>query len=172
MVQTWRKWNKQSHSQRKQSTGATQGWSRFWSLQVHCGQWTYSIWEKLIKITQISKSMRSVYFDKKKFYIRSAFSFAFAHYHCFRCIRSKSQILLWSTRQSNLFTLYISFDSLTFNTCGYFSRPMGVWKKYILMLNHRVRDLLFFHLRTICPLSFRHTSYGLIWAFHLHFSPL
>ena len=33
--------------------------------------------EKLIKITQISKSMRSLYFDKKKFYIRSAFSFAF-----------------------------------------------------------------------------------------------
>ena len=33
--------------------------------------------EKLIKITQISKSMRSVYFDKKKLYIRSAFSFAF-----------------------------------------------------------------------------------------------
>ena len=33
--------------------------------------------EKLLKITQISKSMRSVYFDKKKLYIRSAFSFAF-----------------------------------------------------------------------------------------------
>ena len=33
--------------------------------------------EKLIKITQTSKSMRSVYFDKKKFYIRSAFPFAF-----------------------------------------------------------------------------------------------
>ena len=33
--------------------------------------------EKLIKITQISKSMRSVYFDKKKFYIRSAFSLPF-----------------------------------------------------------------------------------------------
>ena len=128
--------------------------------------------EKLIKITQISKLMRSVYFDKKKFYIRSAFSFALAHYHCFSCIRSKNQIFLQSIGQSNLFTLYISFDSLTFNTCGYFSRSMGVWKKYMLMLKHRVRDLLFFHLRTICPLSFRHTSYGLIWAFHSHFSPL
>ena len=84
--------------------------------------------------------MRSVYFDKKKFYIRSAFPFAFSHYHCFRCIRGKTQIFLQSIGQSNSFTSYISFDDLTFNTCGYFSRPMGVWKKYILMLNHRVRD--------------------------------
>ena len=61
--------------------------------------------EELIKITQISKSMRSVYFDKKKFYIRSAFPFAFAHYHCFSCIRSKSQIFLQRIRQSNSFTL-------------------------------------------------------------------
>ena len=30
--------------------------------------------EKLIKITQISKSMRSVYFYMKQFYVRSAFS--------------------------------------------------------------------------------------------------
>ena len=35
--------------------------------------------ERLIKITQIRKSMRSVYFYMKKFYIRSAFSFALAH---------------------------------------------------------------------------------------------
>ena len=44
LVQTWRKWNKQSQSQRKRSTSTTQGWSRFWSLQVHCCQWTYAIW--------------------------------------------------------------------------------------------------------------------------------
>ena len=101
--------------------------------------------EKLIKINQISKSMRSVYFDKKKLYIRSVFSFVLAHYHCFRCIRGKSQIFLQSIRQNNLFTLYISFDILTFNTCGYFARLIGVWKKYKLMLNHRVRDLSFYH---------------------------
>ena len=89
--------------------------------------------EKLIKISQISKSMRSVYFYMKKFYIRSAFSFAFAHYHCFRCIRSKTQIFLQSIGQSNSFTLYISFDSLTFDVCRYFARPRGVWKKYKLM---------------------------------------
>ena len=100
--------------------------------------------EKLLKITQISKSMRSVYFDKKKLYIRSAFSFAFAHYHCFRWIRGKSQIFLQSIGQSDSFTLYISFDSLTFNTCGYFARPTGVWKKYKLMLNNWVRDLSFY----------------------------
>ena len=100
--------------------------------------------EKLIKITQISKSMRSVYFDKKKFYIRSAFSFAFAHYHSFRCIRSKTQIFSQSTRQSNSFTLYNLFDSLTFNTRGYFARPTGVWKKYKLMLNNWLRDLSFY----------------------------
>ena len=85
--------------------------------------------EKLIKISQISKSTRSAYFDKKKFYIRSAFSFTLAHYHCFSCIRSKSQIFLQSIGQSNLFTLYISFDSLTFNTCGYFARLICVRKK-------------------------------------------
>ena len=50
--------------------------------------------EKLITINQISKSMRSVYFGKKKLYIRSAFSFALAHYHRFRCIRSEKQIFL------------------------------------------------------------------------------
>ena len=71
-------------------------------------------------------------------------------------------MFLQNIGQSNLFTLYISFDDLTFNTCGYFASPRGVWKKYKLMLNHRVRDLLFFHLLKICPLSFRHTSYGLI----------
>ena len=101
--------------------------------------------EKLIKITQISKSMRSVYFDKKKFYIRSAFSFTFAHYHCFSCIRSKSQIFLQSIGQSDLFTLYNSFDSLTFDVCGYFARPIGMWKKYKRMLNHRLRDLSFYY---------------------------
>ena len=84
--------------------------------------------EKLIKINQISKSMRSLYFDKKKLYIRSAFSFTFAHYHCFSCIRSKTQMFLQSIGQSNSFTLYISFDSLTFNTRGCFTRPMVVWK--------------------------------------------
>ena len=81
-------------------------------------------------------------------------------------------MFLQSIGQSNSFTLYISFDSLTFDVCRYFARPIGVRKKHMLMLNHRVRDLLFFHLRTICPLSFRHTSYGLIWAFHSHFFPL
>ena len=64
-------------------------------------------------------------------------------------------MFLQSIGQSNSFTLYISFDSLTFNTCGCFARPIGVWKKNKLMLNHRLRDLLFFHLRTICPLVFR-----------------
>ena len=73
--------------------------------------------------------------------MKSAFSFAFAHYHCFRCIRSKKQ----SLEQSNLFTLYNSFDSLTFNTCGYFARPIGMWKKYKRMLNHRLRDLSFYY---------------------------
>ena len=77
--------------------------------------------------------------------MRSVFSFAFAHYHCF-IFRGKNQIFLQSIGQSNSFTLYISFDSLTFNTCGCFARPIGVWKKYKLMLNHRVRDLSFFHL--------------------------
>ena len=74
--------------------------------------------EKLIKINQISMLMRSVYFDKKKLYIRSAFSFALVHYHSFRCIRGISQItnFLRSIQQSNSFTLYTSFDSLTFNT--------------------------------------------------------
>ena len=49
LVQTWRKWNKQSQSQRKQSTSTTQGWSRFWSLQVHCYQCTCSIWWEINK---------------------------------------------------------------------------------------------------------------------------
>ena len=57
--------------------------------------------------------------------MRSAFPFAFAHYHCFRCIRSKSEIFLESIEQSDSFTLYNSFDSLTFNTCGYIARPIG-----------------------------------------------
>ena len=61
--------------------------------------------------------------------MRSAFPFAFARYHCFRCIRGKTQMFLQSLEQSNLFTLYISFDNLTFNTCGYFARLIGVWKK-------------------------------------------
>ena len=61
--------------------------------------------------------------------MKSAFSFAFAHYHCFRCIRGKIQIFLQSIGQSNLFTLYISFDSLTFDVCRYFARPIGVRKK-------------------------------------------
>ena len=61
--------------------------------------------------------------------MKSAFSFAFAHYHCFSCIRGKSQIFLQSIGQSNLFTLYISFDSLTFDVCRYFARPIGVRKK-------------------------------------------
>ena len=82
--------------------------------------------EKLIKINQISKSMRSVYFDKKKLYIRSAFPFAFTHYHCFRCIRGKNHIFSQSIGQSDLFTLYNSFDSLTFDVCGYFARPIGM----------------------------------------------
>ena len=38
-------------------------------------------------------------------------------------------MFLQSIGQSNSFTLYISFDSLTFNTCGYFARHIGVWKK-------------------------------------------
>ena len=59
----------------------------------------------------------------------SAFPFTLAHYHCFSCIRGKSQIFLQSIGQSNLFTLYISFDSLTYNTCGCFARPIGVRKK-------------------------------------------
>ena len=92
--------------------------------------------EKLIKINQISKSMRSVYFDKKKLYIRSAFSLLLPIITVSLCIRSKSQMFLQSIGQSDSFTLYISFDSLSFNTCGYFTRPMGVWKKYKLMLNH------------------------------------
>ena len=100
--------------------------------------------EKLIKINQISKLKRSVYCDKKKTK-RSAFSFAIAHYHCFSCSRSKYHIFLQSIGQSDLFTLYISFDDLTFNTCGYFARLIGVWKKNKLMLNHRVRDLSFYY---------------------------
>ena len=67
-------------------------------------------------------------------------------------------MFLQSIGQSNLFTLYISFDSLSFNTCGYFARPICVWKKHMLMLNHRVRDLSFFHLLKICPLNFRHLT--------------
>ena len=81
---------------------------------------------------------------RRKLYIRSAFSFAFAHYHCFSCSRSKNHIFSHSIGQSNLFTFYISFNSLTFNTCRYFTRPMGVWKKYKLMLNHRVGDMLYY----------------------------
>ena len=54
-------------------------------------------------------------------------------------------MFLQSIGQSDSFTLYISFDSLTFNTCGYFARPIGVWKKYKPMLNHRLRDLSFYY---------------------------
>ena len=86
--------------------------------------------EKLIKISQISKSMRSVYFYlKKTIYEFSIFFCLFAHYHCFSCIRSKSQMFLQSIGQSNSFTLYMSFDSLTFDVCRYFARPIGVRKK-------------------------------------------
>ena len=103
-----------------------------------------------------------MYFDKKKLYIRSAFSFALAHYHCFSCIRGKSQIFLQSIGQSNLFTLYISFDDLTFNTCGYFARPISVWKKtyaYVKPLSEGFIILLFFHLLTIWRLDFeRHPA--------------
>ena len=86
--------------------------------------------EKLIKISQISKSMRSVYFYlKKTIYEFSIFFCLFAHYHCFSCIRSKSQMFLQSIGQSDSFTLYMSFDSLTFDVCRYFARPIGVRKK-------------------------------------------
>ena len=64
----------------------------------------------------------------RKLYIRSAFYFAFTHYHCFRCNRNKSHIFLQSIRQSNSFPMNISFDSLTYNVWGYFARPIGVWK--------------------------------------------
>ena len=35
-------------------------------------------------------------------------------------------MFLQSIGQSDLFTLYMSFDDLTFNTCGYFARPIGM----------------------------------------------
>ena len=85
--------------------------------------------EKLIKISQISKSMRSVYFYLKKTIYKVSIFFCLGSYHCFRCIRGKSQIFLQSIGQSNSFTLYISFDSLTFDVCRYFARPIGVRKK-------------------------------------------
>ena len=35
-------------------------------------------------------------------------------------------MFLQSIGQSDLFTLYISFDSLTFDVCRYFARPIGM----------------------------------------------
>ena len=84
--------------------------------------------EKLIKINQIRIKKDQCIVKRRKLYTKSTFYFAFTHYHCFRCNRSKSHIFLQSIRQSNLFPLYISFDSLTYNVCGYFARPIGVWK--------------------------------------------
>ena len=52
--------------------------------------------EKLIKINQISKKKNQFIVIRGQLFIRSAFSFAFAHYHCFRSIRSKSQMFLQS----------------------------------------------------------------------------
>ena len=41
-------------------------------------------------------------------------------------------MFLQSIGQSDSFTLYISFDSLTYSICLYFARPIGVWKNISL----------------------------------------
>ena len=98
---------------------------------------------------------------RKKLYRRSAFSFTFAHYHCFRYIRSKSQTFLQSIDMvthsvcttRSIIEIIIRADNLQ----G--PQVCGKTEAYVKPSNRRFIILLFYHILTILLLRFPHTSF-------------